>query len=56
MKRLSTFIKGLTVRRPPTGPLTTAETSDAEQLRQETLAQDKERLDREQQDASDPEL
>ena len=56
MKRLSTFIKGLTGRRPPTGPLTTAETTDAEELRQETRAKDKERLEREQKDASDHEV
>jgi hypothetical protein len=56
MKRLSTFLKRLTGRRPPTGPLTTAETTDAEELRQETLAKDKERLEREQKDASDHEV
>lgn len=56
MKRLSTFIKRLTARRPPTGPLTTAETIDAEALRQEALPKDKERLDREQKDTSDHEV
>jgi hypothetical protein len=30
-------------RRPPTGPLTTSEESDAEELRQKTLAEDEER-------------
>jgi hypothetical protein len=53
VKRLSTFIKRLAGRRPPTGPLTTAETTDAEELRQETLAKDEERLEREQKDASE---
>ena len=57
MKRLSTFLKRLTgKRRPPIGPLTTAETIDAEELRQETLAKDKKRIAREQEDASDREV
>jgi hypothetical protein len=35
-------------RRPPTGPLTTAERTAAEELRQETLAKDSERAERKQ--------
>jgi hypothetical protein len=35
-------------RRPPTGPLTTAETTAAEELRQETLVKDSERTERKQ--------
>jgi hypothetical protein len=38
-------------RRPPTGPLTTSEATDAEELRQETLAKDYERIEREQEQA-----
>ena len=39
--------------RPPTGPLTAAETADAEELPQKTLAKDNERIEREQKEASD---
>jgi hypothetical protein len=39
--------------RPPTGPLTTAEATDAEQLRQETLAKDNQRIEHEQDEPSD---
>jgi hypothetical protein len=54
MKRLRTFLEGLPGgHRPPTGPLTTAETTDAEEMRQETLAKDNERIKREQEEASD---
>jgi hypothetical protein len=35
--------------RPPTGPLTTVEQSDAEELRQETLLED-ERIEREREE------
>jgi hypothetical protein len=49
MKRLRTFLERLPGRhRPPTGPLTTQEETEAEELRQETLAKDNERADREQ--------
>jgi len=34
--------------RPPTGPLTTAEATEAEELRKETLAEDAETIEREQ--------
>ncbi|MGD0713819.1 MAG: hypothetical protein ABSB24_06495 [Gaiellaceae bacterium] len=54
MKRLRTFLERMPGgHRPPTGPLTTAETADAEELRQETLAKDNARLKREQEEASD---
>jgi hypothetical protein len=38
-------------RRPPTGPLTTAETTEAEDLRLETLAKDEKRIQREQEES-----
>jgi hypothetical protein len=38
-------------RRPPTGPLTTSEAADAEELRQETLAKNDERIERVQEEA-----
>lgn len=54
MTRLRSFLERLSGgRRPPTGPLTTAETADAEELRQETLAKDAERIERGQEEASD---
>jgi hypothetical protein len=38
------FLKGLRGgHRPPTGPLTTSEAADAEELRVETLTEDEER-------------
>jgi hypothetical protein len=39
--------------RPPTGPLTTTEAADADELRQETLAKDTEPIEDEQEDARD---
>ena len=52
MKRLRTFLERLPGgHRPPTGPLTTTETADAEELLQETVAKDKERIEREQEEA-----
>lgn len=52
MKRLRTFLKHLRGgHRPPTGPLTTSEAADAEELRQETLAKNDERIEREQEEA-----
>jgi hypothetical protein len=52
VKRLRTFLERLPGgHRPPTGPLTTTETADAEELRQETVAKDNERIAREQEDA-----
>jgi hypothetical protein len=53
MKRLRTFLERLPGgHRPPTGPLTTAETTDAEELRERTLMKDK-RIEREQEEVSD---
>ena len=53
MKRLRAFLDRLPGgHRPPTGPLTTSETADAEELRQETVAKDDERIEREQEAAS----
>lgn len=52
MKRFRAFLERLPGgHRPPTGPLTTAETADAEELRQETLAKDNARPKREQEEA-----
>jgi hypothetical protein len=52
MKGIRTFLKGLPGgHRPPTGPLTTSETAEADKLLQETEARDKERIDREQAEA-----
>ncbi len=43
MSGIHGFFKHLRAgRRPPTGPLTTSEASDAEELRQKTLAEDEE--------------
>jgi hypothetical protein len=52
MKRLRAFLNRLPGgHRPPTGPLTTSEATDAEESRQETLARDEKRIEREQPDA-----
>jgi len=52
VKRLRTFLERLPGgHRPPTGPLTTSETADAEELRQETVAKDNVRIEREPEDA-----
>jgi hypothetical protein len=54
MKRLRAFLERLPGgHRPPTGPLTSAETTEAEELRQETLAKDDARIKREQEETSD---
>jgi len=51
MKRLHVLLERLLGRRrPPTGPLTTSEAREADELRQETLARDAERIEREQGD------
>jgi hypothetical protein len=58
MRGFRTFLKrffGGHGRRPPTGPLTTSEASEAEELRQETLAKDDERIEPEQQAEPGPE-
>jgi hypothetical protein len=50
MKRLRAFLDRLPGgHRPPTGPLTTVEQSDADKLRQETLLDDQ-RLEREREE------
>ena len=55
MKRPPTFLERLLGgRRPPTGPLTTQEAADAEELRQQTLPSDDE-APHEQKDAGDRE-
>jgi len=52
--RFSAFLKRLPGgRRPPTGPLTTTEAADAEDLRQENAAKDEERIAREQSEAAE---
>jgi hypothetical protein len=54
--RLLAFLERLTGgRRPPTGPLTTSEATEAEELRRETQAKDDERIEREQKEAGTPE-
>jgi hypothetical protein len=51
MKRLRAFLERLPGgHRPPTGPLTSAEETDAEELRQQTLVKDNERIEREQEE------
>lgn len=55
MKRLRAFFDRLPGgHRPPTGPLTTAEATDAEELREETLAKGKERTEHEQEGETGP--
>jgi hypothetical protein len=55
MKRLRTLLERLPGgHRPPTGPLTNAEQTDAEELRQETLMKDNERIEREQEERRPP--
>jgi hypothetical protein len=49
MKRFRAFLDRFTLgNRPPAGPLTTQEVSDAESLRQAMLTEDNERKEREQ--------
>jgi hypothetical protein len=51
MKRLRAFLDCLPGgHRPPTGPLTTSEAKEAEELRQKILAKGAERIEREQGD------
>ena len=51
MNRLRALLDRLSGgRRPPTGPLTTAEETDAEELRQGTLVKDNERIEREREE------
>jgi len=52
MKRLRAFLERLPGgHRPPTGPLTTSEATEAEELAQETHAKEDDRIEREQEDA-----
>jgi hypothetical protein len=52
MKRFRAFLDRLPGgHRPPTGPLTTSEAADADELRQETPAKDDNRTEREQEEA-----
>jgi hypothetical protein len=52
VKRIRTFLERLPGgHRPPTGPLTTSEATDAEDLQQETLVKDDQRIEREQEEA-----
>jgi hypothetical protein len=54
MRRLRALLERLPGgHRPPTGPLTTAEQTDAEELREETLVRDDERIEREQEKRGD---
>jgi hypothetical protein len=53
MERLRVLFERLRVRhRPPSGPLTTAETTAAEELRQETLVKDTEQGERKHEEES----
>jgi len=53
VKRLRAFFAGLPRgNRPPTGPLTTAEAAEAEELRQQSLAEDDEPTEQEREDAA----
>jgi hypothetical protein len=55
VKRLRAFFDRLPGgHRPPTGPLTTEEATDADELRQEAVAKDKERTDHEQEGETRP--
>ena len=52
MKGLRAFLDRFGLgNRPPTGPLTTEETSDAEALRQKTIGEDNERSEPEQEES-----
>jgi hypothetical protein len=52
IKRFRIFLERLPGgHRPPTGPLTTSEATAAEELQQEKLAKDNERVEREQKEA-----
>jgi hypothetical protein len=55
MNRLRLLLERLRgVRRPPTGPLTTAEQTAADELRQETQSKDNERAERNERDRPRP--
>ena len=48
MKRLRVLLERLRTRRPPTGPLTTAERTTADELRDKTAAAEAERTEHQQ--------
>jgi hypothetical protein len=50
LQHASAFIAACS-HRPPTGPLTSSQAADAEELRQETLAKNDERIEREHEEA-----
>ena len=55
VKRLRAFLERLPGgHRPPTGPMTTEEATDAEKVRQETLAKDDQRTVDEQDETGGP--
>jgi len=55
MKSLRTFFRGLPGgHRPPTGPLTTAEATEAEDLRRQGAADDEQRLAHEDEASPEP--
>jgi hypothetical protein len=55
MSRLRVLLKRLRgVRRPPTGPLTTAEKTAADELQQQTPPKDDERVERNQREMPPP--
>jgi hypothetical protein len=52
MKRFRAFLQRLPGgHRPPTGPLTTSEAANAEELRRDSRAKDDERIEHEREDA-----
>jgi hypothetical protein len=54
MRRLRILLERLPGgHRPPTGPLTNAEQTDADELRQDKLVKDKARIEREQEERGD---
>ena len=53
VKRLRDLFRLPSGRRPPTGPLTTTEASDAEALRQKTLTEDNEQTESEPEEKGD---
>jgi len=54
MRRLRILLERLPGgHRPPTGPLTNAEQTDADELRQDKLVKDKARIEREQEEKGD---
>ena len=53
MKSIRAFLEGLPGgHRPPTGPLTSSEAAEADEVRHEAEAKDKERIEHEQAEAA----